>query len=393
MALSAIKVILVIDGERNNSINVSTGKANDYFKYNWAEIFKEKSSKVQLFQCGWEDILNVSCDPFRSSKPNAAVEIKLSNLPKDEAAKHAKRNTVRVKPDFVLVRNEVRIPNRDCRNFLYGLMYSGVPSVNSLSSIYLSCERPIVHAELVKLKRELDVKRSKVPASGIVSDDYDFPLIEQVYFSSETGMMYGYQFPAVAKIGFAHAGAGKMLVNDHVMMEDFQSVLKMTSGSYCTVEPFIDGKDKFDLRIQKIGKDIRVFVKISVSGNWKSNVGTTLMGELLLPKNFQSNVIRDDESISCHYGESIESGFLEVMPQVSVKRFFGYCKWIENASKMFDGLDICTLDAVCCRDKNDQWNEVILELNDTSSGLAPFCEDEDNRKIRDLVLTKMEGFD
>jgi hypothetical protein len=36
---------------------------------------------------------------------------------------------------------------------------------------------------------------------------------------------YGFTFPAVVKVGSAHAGAGKMQITDHHQMSDFRSVL------------------------------------------------------------------------------------------------------------------------------------------------------------------------
>ncbi|XP_075265730.1 synapsin-like [Convolutriloba macropyga] len=381
--------LLVIDGERQNTLHVLSGTQKDSdYKCNWAKLFEESKENVEVIQCGWDDIIHVSCDPFRSEKPNPSVEISLSTLPAREAKKRFNKPSIRVVPNFILVRNEVRIPAKDCRNMLLGLMYSGVPSVNSLTSIYLSCDRPVVHAELVRIKREVD----RECTSGLGSQTPEcqhFPLIDQVYFSCEHGMMYGYQFPAVAKVGFAHAGAGKMVVKDHVMMEDFQSVLKMTNGQYCTVEPFIDGDEKFDLRIQKIGNDVRVFTRVSISGNWKTNVGSALFGELFLPECSASGNDASND-VYCHYGNTVDEFLTEVLPKVTAKNFHRYCDWIKLASRMFGGLDICTMDVVCCKDVNGVRKEYILEVNDTSSGLAPFCEEEDNRKIRDLVLGKMK---
>jgi D-alanine-D-alanine ligase-like ATP-grasp enzyme len=56
--------------------------------------------------------------------------------------------------------------------------------------------------------------------------------------------------------------------------------------------------------------------------------------------------------------------------------------------QMFGGLDICTVDAIHDRDSG---NEYIIEVNDTSSGLAPENAEEDNRQIRDLTLAKMSA--
>lgn len=48
------------------------------------------------------------------------------------------------KPDFVLIRQHAfsMTQNEDFRNLIIGLQYGGVPSINSLSSIYNMCDKP-----------------------------------------------------------------------------------------------------------------------------------------------------------------------------------------------------------------------------------------------------------
>merc|ERR1719171_1768138 len=99
-----------------------------------------------------------------------------------------------------------------------------------------------------------------------------FPVVPQHFASSARSFMYGYTFPAVVKVGSAHAGAGKMKILDHRQMSDFRSVLQMMP-EHCTVEPFIEGVE--DLRIQKIGANYRAFRRQSLSGEWKTNTGTS----------------------------------------------------------------------------------------------------------------------
>lgn len=238
-----------------------------------------------------------------------------------------------VRPDFLLIRSEVRgvTIEQDFRNSLFGLIFGNVPSVNSLHSIYCFLERPIVQAELNRLQRTLG---SEV-----------FPVVDQSFFSSHRSMMYGSSFPAVVKVGHAHAGYGKMKIVDHHTMEDFQSVLALSS-TYVTAEPFIEGS--FDLRIQKIGSHYRVFRRFSVSGSWKTNTGSSHLEEV------------------------------ELTPE--------YKRWADEACQIFGGLDICTVDAI---HDTTTGKEVIMEVNGTSSGLSPTASDEDNQYIRELVLEKM----
>ncbi|XP_066452205.1 synapsin-2-like [Eleutherodactylus coqui] len=60
------------------------------------------------------------------------------------------RNGTRVvrsfRPDFVLVRQHSfsMAENENFRNLIIGMQYAGIPSVNSLESIYNFCDKPWV---------------------------------------------------------------------------------------------------------------------------------------------------------------------------------------------------------------------------------------------------------
>jgi glutathione synthase/RimK-type ligase-like ATP-grasp enzyme len=173
-----------------------------------------------------------------------------------------------------------------------------------------------------------------------------FPVVPQHFASGSRALFYGYTFPAVVKVGSAHAGAGKMKITDHHQMSDFRSVLTMMPHEHCFVEPYIDGAH--DLRIQKIGSSYRAFQRQDISGEWKTNTGTAVLEEKPMKPHWK--------------------------------------RWADEASEMFGGLDILTVDAIVEQSTN---KEYILEVNGTSSGLHPDCSEEDNKHIRDLVIEKM----
>ncbi|XP_074657259.1 synapsin-like, partial [Tubulanus polymorphus] len=79
------------------------------------------------------------------------------------------------KPDLVLIRQHVRDANEDWRNIILGLKYGGIPSVNSLHSMYQFLDKPWVFSHLIQIQRRL-------------GKDH-FPLIEQAYYPNHREMV------------------------------------------------------------------------------------------------------------------------------------------------------------------------------------------------------------
>ena len=54
------------------------------------------------------------------------------------------------RPDFVLIRQHAfgMAENEDFRHLIIGMQYAGLPSINSLESIYNFCDKPWVVSEL-----------------------------------------------------------------------------------------------------------------------------------------------------------------------------------------------------------------------------------------------------
>jgi len=298
--------------------------------YDWPSMFSgvtlQDGRGIRVIQAGWEDI-SVHADTYSS----AHLCVDVVKPAKTASHPESQRFPATIKPSFVLVRNEVKTPFMDGRSKLDGLLFADVPAANSLESILLFCERPAVMGQLHRLNRRLGD---------------EFPVVPQHFASSHRSFMYGYTFPAVVKVGSAHAGVGKMKIMDHHQMSDFRSILAMTPDEHCFAEPFIIGS--CDLRIQKIGQKYRAFRRMGISGEWKTNTGTAVM-----------------EEVEC------------------TARWRG---WAAAAAEMFGGLDILAVDAIV---EEGTGKEFILEVNGTSVGLHPDVAEQDNRCIMELVLSRM----
>jgi hypothetical protein len=264
---------------------------------------------------------------------------------------------------------------------LLGFLYSNVPSMNSLLSILLMADRPVMHAMLNQLSVRMNAQQSpaqltqggggapppevassavaaaaagaEVAASPVPPTSTEkadaMPLIPQCFFPQTNGFFYGHSFPAVVKFGSAHAGVGKILVKDHHQMEDIRSLLVCTKEGHCLAEPFVEGE--CDLRLQKIGGSIRVMKRQTCTGAWKTQTQTCVLENL------------------------------DTFPAK-------YSAWLFAAAQLFGAdheLDICTLDVIV---EEKTGKEYILELNGTSSGWGHNAE-EDNLILAQLLVDRM----
>ena len=63
-----------------------------------------------------------------------------------------------------------------------------------------------------------------------------------------------------------------------------------------------------------------------------------------------------------------------------------YLFWITEACKCFNGLDICTVDAIHDAENDKNY---IMEINGTSSGFHATREVEDHKHLQLLVIQRM----
>eukprot|EP01130_Rhizamoeba_saxonica_P001086 TRINITY_DN10958_c0_g1_i1.p1 TRINITY_DN10958_c0_g1~~TRINITY_DN10958_c0_g1_i1.p1 ORF type:complete len:390 (-),score=71.35 TRINITY_DN10958_c0_g1_i1:58-1227(-) len=305
------KTIIVIDG---NPL------------HNWVELFDEcilaDGTELEIVQGSWMDVAVVV------HETTCYVTIG----PVHSSVGAVKPQTLTVVPDLVIIRNQPRGPTpvSDNRNALYGLLIARVPTMNSSQSIYMNLERP----NMVGALRQVQSKLGKE----------NFPLIPMSYYSTPSIMAVYDEWPCILKVSHAHAGMGKIKLNDHGVFRDVSTILSL-NNDYCTAEKYID--TEYGVRIQKIGPSYRVYKKVHTGSGWKSQFGGSDLQEIDLTDQYKL--------------------------------------WADECAKSFGGMDWLAIDIVHGHDGNDY----IIELNGTAIGIVGDHWLNDSEIIVDLAIEKM----
>ena len=296
----------------------------------WYTLRDEYKDKFRVEQRPMSEVFLIS---YHNQK-GPYIELAPSRNPKNRLEEKAIHN---LHPTVVIVRMMTRYINchigetPDYRNILYGLYHSNVPIINGYGALIAETEKPILYGRLKIIQDKVGAK--------------EFPLIPQYYFPEYELIKPYATFPFVLKVGFPHAGFGKMKINNEEELSDAKNLIAL-GNTYSSVEPFIDSE--YELRICFIAPDYyRVHKRMSCS--WKVNYGMT-------------NVREDSE----------------MTPR--------WKRWVDLIRLHFPDMMTFAVDAIV--DTNG--NEYILEVNGSSQGFTPEHDTEDLIHMRNLCIMKIE---
>jgi hypothetical protein len=254
---------------------------------NWYELLRGVAD-VAVEQATWDELSVCSY-----SDSGVVVRLGPAKTPVDERQRATRGMP---QPHLVLVRNFARsVAGRlgrkpDFRNALYALAHAGVPCMNSFAALLAELERPVMYGALLAIQRRLGSER--------------FPLVPQYYYPDHFEMTIVPPYPIVVKVGFPHAGYGKIRVANSDDWEDLAGITAI-HNTYATAEPLLDVE--YELRIVRVGPaHYRAHKRIGAG--WKVNTGASM---------------RED---------------VPMEPRWKL--------WVDETSKIFGGLDILALDVV-----------------------------------------------
>ena len=174
----------------------------------WYSLCKPYLSKIEIEQACWKEI---SLTSYSDSPSLITLHPSISS---PLSQQHKIRQNI--KPSLILIRMFSRYigsnlgEKPDYRNILYGLYHSNIPLINDFNALIAELEKPIMYGRLRKIRDEVGEK--------------NFPLIKQYYYPEYNNIITTPSEPCVLKVGFPHAGYGKIRIFNRDELDDISSI-------------------------------------------------------------------------------------------------------------------------------------------------------------------------
>ncbi|CAI4225886.1 unnamed protein product [Auanema sp. JU1783] len=151
------------------------------------------------------------------------------------------------------------------KTILRALIAANIPFLNTHSSMVAFMDRNNLKKQLRKIH---------------YTDGTKIPFLPSVHYPHFQKFHPTTSFPAVVSVNEGYQGYGKMKINTKEELLDVEGLFQLLGkgDTEVEVEPYVDLK--YDLHVQKIGEDYKTFIRRSISHNWKSNVGSSILEQI-----------------------------------------------------------------------------------------------------------------
>uniref|UniRef100_A0A0N4W6M6 ATP-grasp domain-containing protein n=1 Tax=Haemonchus placei TaxID=6290 RepID=A0A0N4W6M6_HAEPC len=151
------------------------------------------------------------------------------------------------------------------KTILRALIAANIPFVNSHTSMIAFMDKNNLKKQLRKL---------------VLPDNSRIPFLPTIHYPHFHRFHQPTTFPVVISVNEGYQGIGKMKVNSQEELCDVEGMLQIMGkgDTEVEVEPYVDLK--FDVHVQKVGHDIKTFLRRGISKNWKSNVGSAVLEQI-----------------------------------------------------------------------------------------------------------------
>ncbi|KHJ90805.1 Synapsin, ATP binding domain protein [Oesophagostomum dentatum] len=151
------------------------------------------------------------------------------------------------------------------KTILRSMIAAGIPFVNSHTSMIAFMDKNNLKKQLRKL---------------VLADSSRIPILPTIHYPHFHRFHQPTTFPVVISVNEGYQGIGKIKVNNSEELCDVEGMLQIMGkgDTEVQVEPYVELK--YDLHVQKIGHDIKTFLRRGISKNWKSNVGSSVLEQI-----------------------------------------------------------------------------------------------------------------
>jgi len=361
-------------------------------------------------------------------------------LPEARPFTEAQRRARTVRPDFCLIRNfPTGLHGVDYKHTLMGLMFSDLPSVNSLHSIFMGMHRPLVYAEMLKIRGRLGKREeaqaqvqaqrevaatAEVPSESAVEPTLRCAEKDKARDAAESGSAVPSSLPPpppplpnilATEVKTYRERQELRKLEEERKLDDRRQKLLESASSYKfplidmhfypnTAAPAGEHKDSIAEidslwgfpRVVKVGSPHAGFGKTRVYNQGELDDLRSILymrrelfytTEAFVDVDFEYRV----QKIGDHYRgfkRNSTSSWKGNWGNITFEDFKlqpVHRMWADECAKMFGGLDILAIDVL----RMNNGKDIIIEVNDTAPGFMYAHEKEDNRHIKELVLKRM----